>query len=910
MKALIAGAAVLLALGGAAAADASVPGRYVVKGKSLVKGGGRSVSVFARPAAVVVEGCRSRSPRVRSRRGRVSASARVACERVRGSLRLQATIRGKRMRGTLGKRRFTASLRAPAGVVLRGRGRALAAVRDTDKLARHSGNEISLGRGVVETARTEIELLFRRRATVRQVNAALNSVGGRIAGSLEDSPSLQVAIPDPGSLAALDAVIRSVAKRAGVQRAGRAEMADTFVLPPNLGSPLPAASASALSHLLALRAPAAWNARRAIQLSKRPTLIVTDQFGDGALSSYLDASCPGCVLGRGNAEEDSHGYHVTGIAAANFANDGTQRGLVTGTFPATTQLKVIDLADQTVGAGKTRTLQAVKDTAGRVVLNTSWGHSENSDRDARDEGSEWQFDIRSAGLTSRLVHAAAGGNEARPADLFSYWNAAALRADLVDPDGASAPRLQNTIVAENLVDSGAPAFDPGCLGLSSNRSGQIAAVGTEVFSHQKRNSGVLLPAGAGNLSGTSQASPQVAALAEYAWSIAPDLTPAQIVSMLIATARDPVSSCAPLAPGVPAPTSAKRLDAYAAVLSLDKGQTPAEAPVRFAILNDDDSVSFDHADLATHAARIAAGNNGARDWGRSDLNGDGFTGVGSGSLPGFDLDPSLSTRAQAPGLGSITQSIEGTPVTFNETAVSDLEVLCFYAYSGLYGGDPGQRQSLLAGDLEGCGLPLTVTPSAATLAPGATAQFSAKSGNATDSTVAWAATAGSISAGGLYTAPSTPGTYTVAATDVNDPARSGTATVTVTSSGLGGKYLGTSTLCETEPVMECFEPEHTKTLLVVSGNDFTLYWRAEGMGFGTSFPTADCNDPPSPTCAKYAGTRSGSHYTGAESGTGVDPNNADTIAFDVVGETMSGRIDDPPNGNGDFIDFSLTHDPD
>ena len=30
----------------------------------------------------------------------------------------------------------------------------------------------------------------------------------------------------------------------------------------------------------------------------------------------------------------------------------------------------------------------------------------------------------------------------------------------------------------------------------------------------------------------------------------------------------------------------------------------------------------------------------------------------------------------------------------------------------------------------------------------------------------------------------------------------------------------------------------------------------------------------------------------------------------MSGETMSGRMDDSPNGNGDFVEFSLIHDPD
>ena len=92
MRTGIATALLVLSLAAAAPADASIPGRFVVKGKPLVKGGGRSVSVFARPSAAVVEGCRSRSALVRSRRGRVSVSVRVSCGR--RTLRLQATIRG------------------------------------------------------------------------------------------------------------------------------------------------------------------------------------------------------------------------------------------------------------------------------------------------------------------------------------------------------------------------------------------------------------------------------------------------------------------------------------------------------------------------------------------------------------------------------------------------------------------------------------------------------------------------------------------------------------------------------------------------------------------------------------------------------------------------------------------------
>ena len=133
----------------------------------------------------------------------------------------------------------------------------------------------------------------------------------------------------------------------------------------------------------------------------------------------------------------------------------------------------------------------------------------------------------------------------------------------------------------------------------------------------------------------------------------------------------------------------------------------------------------------------------------------------------------------------------------------------------------------------------------------------------------------------------------------------------MTAPALGGKYLGESTLCETEPIMECFDPEHTKALLVVSGNDFTLYWRSEGMGFGTSYPhrPAATTAPFDTTCAKYAARARGRTTPAPRPGRAEHRVRADDRLRRV------GRDDEradrrPPNGNGDFITFSLILDPD
>jgi hypothetical protein len=89
---------------------------------------------------------------------------------------------------------------------------------------------------------------------------------------------------------------------------------------------------------------------------------------------------------------------------------------------------------------------------------------------------------------------------------------------------------------------------------------------------------------------------------------------------------------------------------------------------------------------------------------------------------------------------------------------------------------------------------VAVSPSSATLASGATQQFSATVLNTTNTAVTWSVdgfisgntTVGTITTAGLYTAPSTNGTHNVVATSVADTTKSDTAVVTITSSSGGG----------------------------------------------------------------------------------------------------------------------------
>jgi len=74
---------------------------------------------------------------------------------------------------------------------------------------------------------------------------------------------------------------------------------------------------------------------------------------------------------------------------------------------------------------------------------------------------------------------------------------------------------------------------------------------------------------------------------------------------------------------------------------------------------------------------------------------------------------------------------------------------------------------------------VSLSPGSASLSTGATQQFTAAVTGSSNTVVNWSATGGTISTGGLYTAPSTAGTFTVTATSAADSTKSASASVIV-----------------------------------------------------------------------------------------------------------------------------------
>lgn len=545
-------------------------------------------------------------------------------------------------------------------------------------------------------ARTKLEIGFARTATTAQVNAVLDAIGGRIVNAVAGVAVLTVRIPDPGSLEALEAVVARVRGLAAVRSVALVTFPAGEALPDTY-TPTPA-DLRPIDHLIAARAPAAWNAAAALDdpSAFTPRLVVEDFFGDGPPNEAVVASLVPGDFGTGALED--HGYHVLATILGTFSTVGTLNAgpnRVVGLFPRTAAVRVYDIQDSSaeVPSINNALIRFVRNLSGPVVVSSSTGfETPMSAAEVLPMAVNWIEKVRTAGpggtsLEGKFLHVKAAGNDfAVHAALTSDIGAAALLGNLVDADGNPVSNLTNTLIVENVLNTPAEPFEPGCRSFTSNTGGTIAAVGTAVFS--------LTDAGAnaGDLTGTSMATPQVSALALYVWSLAPTLAPDEVILRLRRTARPGVPQTDPECSTV-ARATAPAIDAYAAVLTADDGL--ASPLVRRTLLDVVDAGGaavpdgrFDQQDVTRFLAELDARAGTAFDYSRFDLNGDGRT--GGEAVARFDLDATAP-----PAWTVLNHTIETTPLTFDEARLTDLRILCFYAYSALYDGDATARTTLL-----------------------------------------------------------------------------------------------------------------------------------------------------------------------------------------------------------------------
>lgn len=148
---------------------------------------------------------------------------------------------------------------------------------------------------------------------------------------------------------------------------------------------------------------------------------------------------------------------------------------------------------------------------------------------------------------------------------------------------------------------------------------------------------------------------------------------------------------------------------------------------------------------------------------------------------------------------------------------------------------------------------VALSPATATIPAGGTQQFTVTVNNTSNTTVTWTATGGTIDGTGstvTYTAPATGGSYTVRATSVFDPTKSGTAAATVSSAAVSLTPTA-QTVYRGEPVSltatvtgaAVTTVTWSATCGAVTGTGATVTWTAPDQAGPCSVTAASSLDP-------------------------------------------------------------------
>lgn len=579
--------------------------------------------------------------------------------------------------------------------------------------------------------RTRLRAVIAPDATVAEVNEALDLHDVGIVTMRPGLHAVTLVAPSQGTVddaRTLSADLAATSAFAFVSPAFEVGVEVVRALP--IALDLPASGVDGIDHWALTRMPAAWNAAKlAVDNGQRVRALVPDSYG--ALSAHSQISTQTFGGDGGIKAGASHGFLMAGLIGADYDDVP-----VNGASPRPEELLGITSIPLGGLASWVEIFYQIRDQlppSGPVVLNTSIG----PDRLYEDsEGTElekeelidralqalfWRYVMGQQ--YARFLHVGAAGNAADvdpgTASDVSYDGAWFVAARWDDPYDLIPQELlteQERIDLEGLFDSyyeDAPwtqARSPNVLAVgasdgtgaklaSSNVNEDLRTIGDDILS-------TCLPSSTGCVEGTrrtwgtSPAAAIVSGIAAYIWNLKPDMSVSQLRSHLL----DGYVQAA-LIPGI--------LDAYNLTLRVDSDIDVVNAPVRRTLLDvtgpgidTPPNGVFDEEDLAqflTLFQSFEVQREGvppadwdlASDYSRYDLNGNGIThefGDGEAMYEGpFDLD---ANRTLTP---NVEQLIEGQTLPFDEQTLTDLDVLCFYAYSDLYVGDSDSRTALAGG---------------------------------------------------------------------------------------------------------------------------------------------------------------------------------------------------------------------
>jgi Subtilase family len=580
---------------------------------------------------------------------------------------------------------------------------------------------------------TRLEALLGDDATVGDVNAALEAADAAIVSMRAASPFVTLAVPQQPSAAALQQIADQLVASGAFFYAGLAYTVEPNVLPPG-----GAGDVGFMSSLRTMRFPAAWNASRLAMsgnatipacTSRKVAVVVPDAYAVNPLPpSYATAfpsqipnfTAPGFSAPAGEA----HGYDVVTTMAAAF-----DAVVPTGANPFPQCLEITGLQVSGLSQNDITNLLAASlpQFSGHVIVNASFGFAECFTDACTPADLSLQYtepldrvfaavDMRAA-VASReddVLFATAAGNDRAKSitKVYPGTGQSSFTSSLnmagsvgVDPSSAAlgtlwdshqtcgsppcfpdlsisnefATTVHDYFALKNMLG---PALDNVLITGSVNQFGDTESTFSDAGATALAiGEGISTIAGIDQ--GTSFAAPAVAGLVSYLWLLSPELRQRPVSTTIDAIVANESKGTF----GEPA---AGLINAYATVLSLDEAATPspATAPVRLAILDVDGDGDFDLDDIAQYAGKYIVDGEAIdpleRDHSRWDLNGDGFT--GGPETAEFDLDRVGSTQYGAPVLGTVEEAVAGRTKAFNELALTDADILCYYVWSGLYGG--------------------------------------------------------------------------------------------------------------------------------------------------------------------------------------------------------------------------------